>query len=161
MEQSLCPRPCIVFLLILTSPCSPNECLLVFGHSRVPPTGCDTCDQVLVISNLLHYSMVMNGPVCVWLLVCAAVLILPLHLHFSGVNVINQFVCETLSLLKLTCSDTSFNKLMILITDIFTLLLPFGFVLLSYVQIVTAVLKIHSVQGRLKAFTTCDSHLTV
>lgn len=111
----------------------------------------------------------MNGPVCVCLaatswgtsLVLTAMLILSLRLHFCGANVINHFVCEILSLIKLACSDTSFNELMILITSVFTLLLPFGFVLLSYVRIAMAVIKIHLAQGRLKAFTTCGSHLTV
>ena len=113
--------------------------------------------------------MVMNGSVCVWLaatswgasLVLTAMLILSLRLHFCGMNVINHFVCEILSLLKLACSDTSLNELLILITGIFTLLLPFGFVLLSYVRIATAVLRIRSAQGGLKAFSTCASHLTV
>ncbi|EPY74124.1 olfactory receptor 13H1 [Camelus ferus] len=58
-------------------------------------------------------------------------------------------------------NDPILNELMILITGIFTLLLPFGFVLLSYVRIVAIVLRIHSSQGRIKAFSTCGSHLTV
>ncbi|XP_045361454.1 LOW QUALITY PROTEIN: olfactory receptor 13H1-like [Camelus bactrianus] len=126
-------------------------------------------DRVVAISNLLRYSVVMNGPMCVWLaatswgasFVLTAMLILTLKLHFCGDSVINHFVCEILSLLKLACSDTSLNELMILITGIFTLLLPFGFVLLSYVRIVAIVLRIHSSQGRIKAFSTCGSHLTV
>ncbi|XP_046324903.1 olfactory receptor 13H1 [Marmota monax] len=126
-------------------------------------------DRVVAISNPLRYSMVMNGPVCLWLavtlwgvsVVLSAMLVLSLRLRFCGANVINHFVCEILSLLKLACSDTSDNELMILITGIFTLLLPFGFVLLSYVQIVAAVLRIRSSQGKFKAFSTCGSHLTV
>ncbi|XP_045394115.1 olfactory receptor 13H1 [Lemur catta] len=126
-------------------------------------------DRVVAISNPLRYSVVMNGPVCIWLaatswgasFVLTAMLILSLRLHFCGANVINHFVCEIVSLIKLACSDTSLNELMILITGIFTLLLPFGFVLLSYARIVAAVLRIRSAQGRLKAFSTCGSHLTV
>ncbi|KAF4026768.1 hypothetical protein G4228_019031, partial [Cervus hanglu yarkandensis] len=126
-------------------------------------------DRVVAVGNPLRYSVVMNGSACAWLaattwgasLVLTAMLILSLRLHFCGANVINHFVCEILSLLKLACSDTSLNELLILITGIFTLLLPFGFVLLSYVRIATAVLRIRSAQGRLKAFSTCASHLTV
>ncbi|XP_053437146.1 olfactory receptor 13H1 [Nycticebus coucang] len=126
-------------------------------------------DRVVAISNPLRYSMVMNGPVCIWLaasswgasLVLTSTLILSLRLHFCGANVINHFVCEIISLIKLACSDTSLNELMILITGIFTLLLPFGFVLLSYARIAAAVLRIRSAQGRFKAFSTCGSHLTV
>ncbi|XP_006881937.1 PREDICTED: olfactory receptor 13H1-like [Elephantulus edwardii] len=126
-------------------------------------------DRVVAISNPLRYSVVMNGPVCAWLaasswgasFVLTAMLVLSLRLQFCGANVINHFVCEILSLLKVSCSDTSLNELMILITGIFTLLLPFGFVLLSYVRITVAVLRIRSAQGRFKAFSTCGSHLTV
>ncbi|XP_012508819.1 PREDICTED: olfactory receptor 13H1 [Propithecus coquereli] len=126
-------------------------------------------DRVVAISNPLRYSAVMNGPVCIWLaatswgasFVLTAMLILSLRLHFCGANVINHFVCEIISLIKLACSDTSLNELMILTTGVFTLLLPFGFVLLSYVRIAAAVLRIRSAQGRLKAFSTCGSHLTV
>ncbi|XP_004715446.1 olfactory receptor 13H1-like [Echinops telfairi] len=126
-------------------------------------------DRVIAISNPLRYSVVMNGAVCAWLaatswgtsLLLTAMLVLSLHLRFCGANVINHFVCEILSLLKLACSDTSLNELMILITGSFTLLLPFGFVLLSYVRIAVTVLRIRSAQGRFKAFSTCGSHLTV
>ncbi|XP_058391099.1 LOW QUALITY PROTEIN: olfactory receptor 13H1-like [Diceros bicornis minor] len=125
-------------------------------------------DRVVAISNPLRYSVVMNGPVCFWLavtswgesLMLTALLILSLQLRFCEA-VINHFVCEIRSLLKLACSDTSLNELMIFMTGIFSLLLPFGFVFLSYVRITTAVLRIRSAQGRLKSFSTCGSHLTV
>ncbi|KAL4844938.1 hypothetical protein H8958_022763 [Nasalis larvatus] len=136
------------------------ECLLLAAMAY---------DCVVAINNPLRYSVVMNGPVCVCLaatswgtsLVLTAMLILSLRPHFYGANVIKHFVCEILSLIKLACSDISFNELMILITSVFTLLLPFGFVLLSYIQIAMAVIRIRSAQGRLKAFTTCGSHLTM
>ncbi|KAL4695328.1 hypothetical protein H8959_000423 [Pygathrix nigripes] len=136
------------------------ECLLLAAMAY---------DCVVAINNPLRYSVVMNGPVCVCLaatswrtsLVLTAMLILSLRPHFYGANVINHFVCEILSLIKLACSDISFNELMILITSVFTLLLPFGFVLLSYIRIAMAVIRIRSAQGRLKAFTTCGSHLTM
>lgn len=146
-----------------------NECLLGLGHSRVPPTGCQGlgpygfyqqspalfCDHECPSVCLAGYYFV-GGITCAH---CHARL--TLQLHFYGANIINHFVCEILSLLKLACSDTSLNELMISTTGIFTLLLPFGFVLLSYAQIATTFLRILSAQGRLKAFSTCGSHLTV
>lgn len=173
MEQSPCPRPwCIVSLPIPTS--LTHDCLTQISVSLVLATA--EClllavmayDCVVTISNPLHYSVVMNGSVCVWLaatswgasLVLTAMLILSLQLHFCGANVINHFVCEILSLLKLACSDTSLNELMIFITSIFpapTLWAFSPFLCL----IATAVLRIRSAQGRLKAFSTCGSHLTV
>ncbi|XP_077003055.1 olfactory receptor 13H1 [Tamandua tetradactyla] len=155
LSYSQCVTQMSVSLVLATA-----ECLLLAVMAY---------DRVVAINNPLRYSMVMNAPMCAWLaatswgasLVLITVLILSLRLNFCGANVINHFACEILSLLKLACSDTSINELMILITGIFTLLLPFGFVLFSYVRIAAAVLRIRSAQGRLKAFATCGSHLTV
>ncbi|KAM9577613.1 olfactory receptor 13H1 [Trichechus inunguis] len=155
LSYSRCLTQTSVSLVLATA-----ECLLLAVMAY---------DRMVAISNPLRYSVVMNGPVCARLaatswgasLVLTAMLVLSLKLRFCGANVINHFVCEVLSLLKLACSDTSLNELMILITGIFTLLLPFGFVLLSYVRITTAVLRIRSAQGRFKVFSTCGSHLTV
>lgn len=159
--------------LFLSKMFDPNECLLVLGYSRVPSTGCDglwSCGCYQQSPVLIYGHEWCVWLVCVWLaatswgwasLVLTAMVILPLHLHFCGTNVINHFICEILFLLKLACSDTSLNELMIFITSIFTLLLPFGFILLSYIQIATAVLKIHSAQSRLKTLSPCGSHLTV
>nr|XP_023510662.1 olfactory receptor 10V1-like [Equus caballus] len=41
------------------------------------------------------------------------------------------------------------------------LTIPFLLITLSYAFIVAAILKIHSAEGRQKAFSTCSSHLTV
>ncbi|XP_004634587.1 olfactory receptor 13H1 [Octodon degus] len=136
------------------------ECLLLAAMAY---------DHVVAIINPLRYSVIMSRPVCVWLaatswgtsLVLTCMLVLSLRLRFCGANVINHFVCEILSLIKLACTDTSLNELIILVTGIFTLLLPFGFILLSYLRITAAVLRIRSAQGKLKAFSTCTSHLTV
>ncbi|KAG8523423.1 Olfactory receptor 13H1 [Galemys pyrenaicus] len=107
-------------------------------------------DHAIAISNPLSYSMVMNGPVCVWLadtswgaaLVLTAMLIFSLQLHFCEVNIINRCACENLFLLKLACSDTSINELMLLL-----IIDTYGFYPLA--------------QSKLKAFSTCGSHVTV
>ncbi|XP_043829605.1 olfactory receptor 13H1-like [Dromiciops gliroides] len=126
-------------------------------------------DRMVAIGDPLRYTVVMSRPVCVWLatfswgasLAIAIMLISSLRLHFCGANVLNHFVCEIISLIKLACSNTRLNELMILATSFFTLLLPFLFILLSYARIAVAILRIHSAQGRLKAVSTCGSHLAV
>ncbi|XP_039353502.1 olfactory receptor 14A16-like [Mauremys reevesii] len=62
-------------------------------------------------------------------------------LTFCGGNMVDQFFCEIPQLLKLTCADSY--------------LCEFG------IQIFTMVLRIPSVQGQYKAFSTCLPHLTV
>ncbi|XP_074133242.1 olfactory receptor 13H1-like [Sminthopsis crassicaudata] len=126
-------------------------------------------DRMVAIGDPLRYTLVMSTPVCVWLatfswgasLALTIMLISSLHLRFCGANVLNHFVCEILSLIKLACSNTRLNELMILATSFFTLLLPFLFILLSYARIAVAVLRIQSAQGRFKAVSTCGSHLAV
>ncbi|XP_025032094.1 olfactory receptor 14A16-like [Python bivittatus] len=126
-------------------------------------------DRYVAICSPLRYEMVMNRKACtkmigsVW---SASFLNAVLNTvgtfttHFCS-NVINQFYCETPQLLKLACS----NSYVIEIGGIiFSTTLAFGcfvFIIATYVQILSAVLRIPSVQGRRKAFSTCLPHLTV
>ncbi|XP_025033148.1 olfactory receptor 14I1-like [Python bivittatus] len=126
-------------------------------------------DRYVAICRPLQYEMVMNRKVCtkmvgsVW---SAGFLNASLHTigtfltHFCS-NVIHQFYCETPQLLKLACSDSYVIENGSLI---FSTTLVFGcfvFIIATYVQILSAVLRIPSVQGRKKAFSTCLPHLTV
>ncbi|XP_073418059.1 olfactory receptor 5V1-like [Dendrobates tinctorius] len=80
---------------------------------------------------------------------------------FCKENQVNHFYCEALILMELACGDTSIYKLSAVITGVFTLLVPTVFIVGSYICIIISILKIHSSQGRCKAFSTCASHLTL
>lgn len=146
MEQSPCPRPCcIVFLHIynsLTQDVWPKRVSLCSWLQKSASYLLWWPMIVWLLSAIPCATLWSWMAQCVWLaatswgasLVLTAMVTLSLHLHFCG-TVINHFVCEILSLFKLACSDTNLDELMILITGIFTLLLPFWFILLSYVQI--------------------------
>ncbi|XP_028635222.1 olfactory receptor 5AL1-like [Grammomys surdaster] len=82
------------------------------------------------------------------------------HLSFCGANVVNHFYCDDVPLIALACSDTHVKELMMLITAGFNILCSLVIVVISYVFIVFAILRIHSAEGRRKAFSTCASHLT-
>nr|XP_012314132.1 olfactory receptor 13H1-like [Aotus nancymaae] len=136
-----------------------TECLLaVMAYDRFVP-----------ISNPLSYTIIMNNRVCIQLamvtwasaFLMAAIPIIAIPAHFCGQNVINHFTCELQELLKLVCLDTPGRLILGLVISIFTLPLPFTFILFSYARIVVAVLRINSAEARLKAFSTCGSHLTV
>lgn len=82
-------------------------------------------------------------------------------LPYCGPNEINHFFCEIPAVLKLACADTSLNDQVDFILGFILLLIPLSLILASYVRIFIAILRICSTQGRMKAFSTCASHITV
>ena len=86
--------------------------------------------------------------------------ILSFHLCFCGSNEINHFFCDVPPLLLLSCSDTQVNELVILTVFGFIELSTIAGVLVFYCYIILSVLKIHSAEERVKAFTTRTFHLT-
>lgn len=81
------------------------------------------------------------------------------QLHFCGPNVINHFFCDLPPILALSCSNTFLSQVVNFLIVITVGGTSFLILLVSYSYIVSAVLKIHSVRGRRKAFNTCASHL--
>ncbi|XP_051817857.1 olfactory receptor-like protein OLF3 [Antechinus flavipes] len=126
-------------------------------------------DRYVAVCFPLHYTVIMHEGLCMALaVVCWAAgflnslmeTIITFRLPLCK-DVINHFVCETLAVLRLACVDISFNKIMVTFSGFVVIMLPCSLVLFSYAQIVRAILRIRSTQGRRKAFGTCASHLTV
>ncbi|XP_014380390.1 olfactory receptor 14A16-like [Alligator sinensis] len=127
-------------------------------------------DRYVAICKPLHYEMVMNRRACVqiastaWV---AGMLNSAIHtgnmfaLTFCGGNVVDLFFCEIPQLLKLSCSDTYFRELCLILFSFCLVLCCFILIIASYIQIFRAVLRIPSEQGRHKAFSTCIPHLVV
>ncbi|XP_006892378.1 PREDICTED: olfactory receptor 1020-like [Elephantulus edwardii] len=84
---------------------------------------------------------------------------LTFQLSFCNSNIINHFFCDTPPLLKLSCSDTRINEVVIFAFASFNELSCLLTLLISYLYILTAILRIQSAEGRHKAFSTCASHL--
>ncbi|XP_029442448.1 olfactory receptor 1052-like [Rhinatrema bivittatum] len=127
-------------------------------------------DRYVAICNPLRYSVVMNKRVCIllsassWLAAFLDSLPHSVSISYSsfcGHNVINHFFCDFQTLLKLSCSDTSMIKLLMVTLNLSLVLGLLIFILTSYIYIISTILKIQSVEGRHKAFSTCSSHLTV
>ncbi|XP_078543239.1 olfactory receptor 5V1-like [Lissotriton helveticus] len=137
------------------------ECLLLAAMAY---------DRYVAICHPLHYSSIMDERACSWLaaglwaaghIYSAVHVILMSRLSFCRSKEIQHFFCDIPPLLKLSCSDTFINILVI-----FTLggFLASGALLtmtVSYTYIITTIMKIKSSEGRSKAFSTCASHLTV
>ncbi|XP_030417836.1 olfactory receptor 1052-like [Gopherus evgoodei] len=126
-------------------------------------------DRYVAICNPLLYMVTMTKRVCITLVVGSyfSGLINSLintsslrRLSFCDSNVINNFYCDLTSLLKLSCSDVSVNERLLFTCGSLFEMSTFLIIIISYILIVIAVLRIHSVQGRHKAFATCTSHLT-
>ncbi|KAM9312322.1 olfactory receptor 1468-like [Gastrophryne carolinensis] len=126
-------------------------------------------DRYLAVCSPLHYMSIMNQSLCnklvlaSWLVTsCAIIVTLGVcQLQFCGPNTIDHFFCDFLPLLELSCSDTSMVKMEDVLVAIPVIVIPFGLIVSSYIYIVSAILKISSLSGRMKAFSTCSSHLTV
>ncbi|XP_045642951.1 olfactory receptor 5J2-like [Ursus americanus] len=126
-------------------------------------------DRYVAIVNPLLYSVAMSKRKCVGLVtgswICGIINSL-IHtvslgrLSFCRLNVISHFFCDIPSLLKLSCSDTSLNELLLLTFSGVIAMATFLIVIISYVFIVFTILRIRSAAGRQKAFSTCASHLT-
>ncbi|XP_067426144.1 olfactory receptor 14C36-like [Emydura macquarii macquarii] len=127
-------------------------------------------DRYIAICQPLHYERVMNRTACIQMAASAwisGIVYSALHtrntfrLPFCQSNVINQFFCEIPQLLKLTCSDSYLSEVGFIAFSAFIGVNCFVFIIVSYVQILKAVLRMPSEQGRHKAFSTCLPHLTV
>ncbi|XP_006031637.1 olfactory receptor 14A16-like [Alligator sinensis] len=125
-------------------------------------------DRYLAICKPLHYEIIMNRRACVQMAAGAwpyGAFNSAMHtgntfsLPFCHLTIVNQFFCEIPQLLKLSCSDTYLRELEAIVFSVFLVLGCFVFIVVSYVQIFTAVWRIPSEQGRQKAFSTCIPHL--
>ncbi|XP_025844547.1 olfactory receptor 10AG1-like [Vulpes vulpes] len=127
-------------------------------------------DRYVAICNPLHYPLIMNHKMCVQLAVGAWLSGIPVQigqtcqvfsLPFCGSNQINHFFCDIPPLIKLACGDTSLNEMCVFVVAILFVMIPFLFIIGSYVKIISTILKLSSARGRSKAFSTCSSHIIV
>ncbi|KAM6164261.1 olfactory receptor 3A2-like [Rhynchocyon petersi] len=82
-------------------------------------------------------------------------------LNFCGPNEINHFYCDLPQLFQISCSSTQVNELVLFVAGFILAGTPVVLIITSYIRVAVAVLRIRSVTGRKKAFSTCGSHLTV
>ena len=127
-------------------------------------------DRYVAICFPLHYTTIMSPRLCLFLVVLPWVLstfyamlhtLLMARLHFCEDNMIPHFFCDLSALLKLSCSDTRVNELVIFFIGGLIIIIPFLLIIMSYAQIVSSILKVPSAKGICKAFSTCGSHLTM
>ncbi|XP_035170410.1 olfactory receptor 14C36-like, partial [Oxyura jamaicensis] len=127
-------------------------------------------DRYIAICQPLHYGTLLGSRACAQMAAAAwGSGFLHALLHTANIfslplchgNAVDQFFCEIPQILKLSCSESYLWEIRITMASAFLLCGCFVFILLSYMQIFRAVLRIPSQQGRHKAFSTCLPHLAV
>ncbi|KAM6389852.1 olfactory receptor 14J1-like [Rhynochetos jubatus] len=127
-------------------------------------------DRCVAICKPLHYGTVLGSRACAHLAAAAwGTGFLNALLHTANTfslplcqgNAVQQFFCEIPHILKLSCSDASLREVGLIVVGVCLAFGCFVFIVVSYVQIFRAVLRIPSEQGRHKAFSTCLPHMAV
>ncbi|XP_044116114.1 putative olfactory receptor 8G3 pseudogene [Neovison vison] len=142
---------------------------LVFAIAECHMLAVMAYDRYAAICNPLLYNVIMSSHFCFWLTVgvySLGIIGSTIHTGFMmrlllcKSNVVNHYFCDLFPLLELSCSNIYVNELLVLVLSAFNILTPALTILASYVFILSSILRIHSTEGRSKAFSTCSSHIT-
>ncbi|XP_073925621.1 olfactory receptor 5B12-like [Castor canadensis] len=126
-------------------------------------------DRYAAVCKPLHYTTIMTMNMCAFLTLGSYVCRFfnaSIHtwnifrLSFCKSNVVDHFFCDIPPLLALSCSDTYVSEKVIFFAVGFNELFSVLVIMISYLFIFMAILRMHSFEGRQKAFSTCASHLT-
>lgn len=159
-EKTISYAGCMTQMYFIYALGTTDSCLLaVMAYDRYVAI-CDPFHYVTTMS--LHRCVLLVALSCLFSLLHSLLhTLLMNHLTFCDSNVISHFFCDIDALLKLSCSSTFINEILIITEGPVALVTPFLCIVFSYIQIFIAVLKIPSAAGKCKTFSTCGSHLTV
>ncbi|XP_037679356.1 olfactory receptor 5L1-like [Choloepus didactylus] len=125
-------------------------------------------DCFVAICNPRLYLVIMSWKLCMGLVpscyLCGAVcslihICLALQIPSHRSNVVKHF-CDLPPLLFLAFSDVFINELLWFIVATSNEIITIMIILPSYLFILITILRMHSAEGRCKAFSACTSHLT-
>ncbi|XP_064147559.1 olfactory receptor 1J4-like [Loxodonta africana] len=145
-------------------------CFILFGCTDNLLLAVMAYDRYVAICHPLHYTTVMKGELCIflvsgcWLLSCVHGLLHTLllsRLSFCTETIISHFFCDLVAVLKSSCSDTSLNELVIFIEGGLFFIVPLSGILGSYIHTAVIIMRVLSVKRISKALSTCGSHLFV
>ncbi|KAM6167031.1 olfactory receptor 7G2-like [Erethizon dorsatum] len=144
--------------------------VLIFGGLENCLLAVMAYDLYVAICHPLRYMVIMNPRRCVLLALLSLLIttvnalphsLMALQLSFCRDLEIPHFFCELAQVIKLSCSDTLINSLLMHLGTSLFAGIPLSGIVFSYTQIVSSILRIPSVGGRYKAFSTCGSHFLV
>ncbi|XP_012924684.1 olfactory receptor 7G2-like [Heterocephalus glaber] len=127
-------------------------------------------DRYIAICHPLRYTVVMNSRLCVLLTLFSLLTstvdallhcLMVLRLSFCADLEILHFFCELDQVIKLSCSDTLLNNILVYVVTSILGGVPLLGIIFSYFKIASSVVRMPSTEGKYKAFSTCGSHLSV
>ncbi|XP_073925432.1 olfactory receptor 9G19 [Castor canadensis] len=125
-------------------------------------------DRYVAIAKPLFYSQAMPLKLCVFFVAASylggfinssIITKKTFTFDFCNDNVIDDFFCDLIPLVKLACGGKEGYQALMYFLLTSNVITPIMFILASYLFIITTILRMCSTQGRLKAFSTCSSHL--
>ncbi|XP_040271847.1 olfactory receptor 1L4-like [Bufo bufo] len=152
------------------------ECILqlyffiAFGSTEYFLLTVMSYDRYVAVCKPLYYSVVMNQHVCIFVAIGSwlggIVASIPIAsvtstLDYCSSHLINHFFCDINALIHLACNDTTLIHVVIFIQGVVLVLTSFTLTLISYLQILSSIMRIRTSRGKYKTFSTCGSHLTV
>ncbi|XP_053307822.1 olfactory receptor 5V1-like [Spea bombifrons] len=144
-------------------------CVVLMGGTECYMLAAMAYDRYNAICHPLLYSTIMTKRACNSLIAGSWIIgalnslihtVLAFTLPFCS-HEINHFFCDVPPLLKLSCTDTFTNEIVVFLVGGCVVVGSCILTILSYVHIISTILSIRSSSGRKKAFSTCTSHLTV
>nr|XP_028558680.1 olfactory receptor 5V1-like [Podarcis muralis] len=127
-------------------------------------------DRYVAICNPLRYTVIMSKKLCLQMAAGTWVTgFLHSLLHtvmtftrpFCTSNRVNQYYCDIPPVLALSCASTYVAEMVVFIVGGILGVGAFMVTLVSYIHIISTILRIRSSDGKHKAFSTCASHLIV
>ncbi|XP_048345999.1 olfactory receptor 1361-like isoform X2 [Sphaerodactylus townsendi] len=121
------------------------------------------CYPLSYLALMSHKNCLQLATACWTLPLLDALLytVLMARVEFCDPGEIPHFFCDIYPMLDISCSDTSLIELLLMTEGSVDILGPFVLILISYIFIFYAIMKIPSATGKRKAFSTCGSHLSV
>ncbi|XP_069887957.1 olfactory receptor 9G19-like [Dipodomys merriami] len=126
-------------------------------------------DRYMAISKPLLYSQAVSIKLCAFFVAASylggfinssVITKKTFTFDFCNDNIIDDFFCDLIPLVKLACGGMEGYQALMYFLLASNVMTPIVLILASYLFIIATILRMRSTQGRLKAFSTCSSHLT-
>ncbi|XP_069083586.1 olfactory receptor 5AR1-like [Pleurodeles waltl] len=152
-----------VLQLFLFCTCGTAEALLLAAMAY---------DRHVAVCQPLHYATIMTKTYCFWMMTgvytVGSCTFLCHSMRETGCTFrlsfceweVRHFCCDIPPLLKMSCTETFINEVVLFICAGFLVIASLLVILFSYGSIISTIIQMHSAKGRRRVFSTCTSNFT-